>query len=193
MSNNLLAHYIRLEKKKDHHSSLDWSTVFWFGIFLPGGILLPVPPSQLNWGVLESQWEKMFSAPGGFQACEAIKASSELNDIENITTTIILLKHQDKPLPPLWQTVEEKTCTTETTTMDLRDDLSTPIHLPFYWGPVRWTSGTVGSREHLNWPSTPWLWSTDEWLSMMTKMRSVPSFKARQRRNLSGDSAVEPY
>lgn len=92
-----------------------------------------------------------------------------------------------------WQTEEKKTCTTETTTMDLRDDLSTPIHLPFYWGPVRWTGGTVGSREHLNWPSTPWLWSTDEWLSMMTKRRTVPSFDTRQRRNRSGDSAVEPY
>lgn len=168
------------------------SAVFCFGIFLSGGILLLVPLSQLNRGVLESQWENMFSAPGGFQACEAIKASSELNDIENITTTVILLEHQDKPLAPLWQTLEKRMCTTETTTMDLQDDLSTPTNLPFYWWAVQWTSETVGSREHLNWPSTPWLWSTDEWLSLMTKMRTVPFFKARQTPNLSGDSAAEP-
>lgn len=67
---------------------------------------------------------------GDLQACEAMKASSELNDIENIPTAIIQLQHQDKPLPPLWQTEEMKTCTTETAKMDLQDDLSTPIYLP---------------------------------------------------------------
>lgn len=59
-----------------------------------------------------------------------MKASSELNDIENITTAIIQLQHQDKPLPPLWQTEEMKTCTTEAAKMDLRYGLSIPGYLP---------------------------------------------------------------
>lgn len=88
-----------------------------------------------------------------------------------------------KPLAP--QTEDKTTCTTETTTVDWQDDLSTPTHRPFlnyyYWGPVEGTSGTFGSKEHLYWPSAPRLWSSDEQRSTMTRMRTTPFFKAEGR------------
>lgn len=119
-------------RKKNHHLSLDSSTLFCSGIFFSFWVAF-CSKLHNHSSIEESRGaSQRWCSPHleVLQACEAMKASSELNDIENITTAIIQLQHQDQPLPPLWQTEEMKTCTSETAKMDLQDDLLSPSYLP---------------------------------------------------------------